>query len=174
MGDLQDLVGWSELVLVLGQGDSTSAALAAVPTAMPAYNYQAEQILYTQTSSEQKGFLERSAQPVIYSNAAETTTTIAPQQASEQRARAEVEQRARAEAARQPNKVLRLSDLILRKLQEYLQSKLRPSNHHLSYHSIFPLASNQFCCSECNLNHTNCYYSCSCSSSCCFRRSCFS
>merc|ERR1711892_136694 len=55
---------------------------------------------YTQTSSEQAGFVDIRAQPVRSNAAAEEAARIAAEQAAAQRARAQVEQRARAQAAR--------------------------------------------------------------------------
>merc|ERR1712123_456775 len=63
-------------------------------------NYQAGSMGYTQTSSEQAGFVDIRAQPVRSNAAAEEAARIAAEQAAAQRARAQAEQRARAQAAR--------------------------------------------------------------------------
>merc|ERR1711892_984566 len=63
-------------------------------------NYQAGPEGYTQTSSEQAGFVDIRAQPVRSNAAAEEAARIAAEQAAAQRARAQAEQRARAQAAR--------------------------------------------------------------------------
>merc|ERR1711892_528989 len=63
-------------------------------------NYQAGPEGYTQTSSEQTGFVDIRAQPVRSNAAAEEAARIAAEQAAAQRARVEAEQRARAESAR--------------------------------------------------------------------------
>merc|ERR1712054_672983 len=60
-------------------------------------NYEAGPMGYTQTTSEQAGFVEIRAQPVNNA-AAEEAARLAAQQAAEARARAEAEARARAEA----------------------------------------------------------------------------
>merc|ERR1711892_769705 len=63
-------------------------------------NYQAGPMGYTQTSSEQAGFVDIRAQPVGSNAASEEAARIAAQQAAAQRARVEAQQRARAESAR--------------------------------------------------------------------------
>merc|ERR1712128_257466 len=63
-------------------------------------NYQPGPMGYTQTSSEQAGFVDIRAQPVRSNAAAEEAARIAAEQAAAQRAKAQAEQRARAQAAR--------------------------------------------------------------------------
>merc|ERR1712128_158357 len=83
-------------------GDSLTGTYSYVNPAgsLITVNYQAGPMGYTQTSSEETGFVDIRAQPVRSNAAAEEDARIAAQQAAAQRARAEAEQRARAESAR--------------------------------------------------------------------------
>merc|ERR1711892_1423524 len=83
-------------------GDSLTGTYSYVNPAgsLITVNYQAGPMGYTQTSSEETGFVDIRAQPVRSNAAAEEDARIAAQQAAAQRARAEAEQRARAQAAR--------------------------------------------------------------------------
>merc|ERR1712128_225363 len=83
-------------------GDSLTGTYSYVNPAgsLITVNYQAGPMGYTQTSSEETGFVDIRARPVRSNAAAEEAARIAAQQAAAQRARAEAEQRARAESAR--------------------------------------------------------------------------
>merc|ERR1712128_225341 len=83
-------------------GDSLTGTYSYVNPAgsLITVNYQAGPMGYTQTSSEEAGFVDIRAQPVRSNAAAEEDARIDAQQAAAQRARAQAEQRARAQAAR--------------------------------------------------------------------------